>query len=35
MSDRVDWKDCRISEQEEREFAAKFRDEFKSFDFTL
>ncbi|XP_018497514.1 CWF19-like protein 1 [Galendromus occidentalis] len=35
MCERSDWKHCTVSEREETEMTRSFRDDFKSFDFTL
>lgn len=34
MPERIDWKDCKISQDEEKELASKFREEFQPYDFT-
>lgn len=35
MADRVDWKACKVSEDEEKKMAAAFRKKFQPFDFNL
>lgn len=35
LPDRVDWKSCALSENEERNLAEKFRRKFKAYDFSL
>jgi len=35
MADRVDWKACKVSEDEEKQMAASFRKKFQPFDFNL
>lgn len=35
MEDRADWRDCKITKEEETELAKKFRTAFEPFDFTL
>ena len=35
MPDRVDWKACKISEEEEKKMAAEFRKKFQPLDFNL
>jgi Protein similar to CwfJ C-terminus 2 len=35
MPEKVDWKDCQVSKEVEKEYAVKFRDEFQPFDFTV
>lgn len=32
--DRIDWRNCEISESEEIEFVSKLKQNFKPFDFT-
>ncbi|CAH1785742.1 unnamed protein product [Owenia fusiformis] len=35
MEDRVNWKNCKSTKEEETQWAAKFRDTFQSYDFNL
>lgn len=35
LPDRVNWKDCKVSEDEEKEMAAAFRKKFQPYDFNL
>ncbi|KAJ7322780.1 hypothetical protein OS493_032965 [Desmophyllum pertusum] len=35
LPDRVNWKDCKVSEDEEKKMAATFRKKFKPYDFNL
>ena len=35
MADRVDWKACKVSEDDEKKMAAAFRKKFQPFDFNL
>lgn len=35
MEERADWKNCTNTKEEETKLALKFREIFKSFDFTL
>ncbi|BFZ05224.1 hypothetical protein BsWGS_08263 [Bradybaena similaris] len=35
MPERVDWKTCKLSMDEEKEIAAKFKSDFKQFDFNF
>nr|CAD7434267.1 unnamed protein product [Timema monikensis] len=35
MEDRADWRDCKISKEEETDLAKQFRNDFKEFDFTV
>jgi len=35
MPEKVDWKDCQVSQEQEKEYAVKFRDIFQPFDFTV
>ncbi|XP_059486159.1 CWF19-like protein 1 [Neocloeon triangulifer] len=35
MPEKVDWKDCQISQEEEKANTVKFREEFEPFDFTI
>ena len=35
IEDRIDWKECKVSKEEEIEIANDFRKIFEPFDFTL
>jgi len=35
MPDRVDWKACSVSKEEETKLATSFRENFEPFDFTV
>ena len=35
LPDRANWKDCKVSENEEKEMAAAFRKKFQPYDFNL
>ena len=35
MEERVDWKECKVSKEEEVKIASEFRKVFEPFDFTL
>lgn len=35
ITDRVDWKDCQLSKEEETELAKRIRKEFQSFDIDI
>ena len=35
MADRVDWKACKVSGDDEKKMAAAFRKKFQPFDFNL
>ena len=35
LPDRVNWKDCKVSEDEEKEMASAFRKKFQPYDFNL
>jgi len=35
LPDRVNWKDCKVSEDEEKKMAATFRKKFQPYDFNL
>ena len=34
LPEKVDWKDCKVSNMEEIEMAQNFKEKFKKFDFT-
>ena len=35
LEDRIDWRDCKSSKEEESEWTKEFRKMFQPFDFTL
>ena len=35
LPDRMNWKDCKVSEDEEKEMASAFRKKFQPYDFNL